>query len=248
MIDEDIYTFHIDAYSPETIPMSRLAEYMLALAEMYGEKGSVHFQGLRSGSTQILSRVQPEAVPKVRENLTTAAARPALGEYGAAYKRLNEMLRSDNAEAKLLRSDSNILEFPGRRLPRPAKMGPFSQAVEMDGVLVRIGGKDKSAHAIIEDCEGATWSFEVSRALARDLAGLLYGRPIRLVGTGRWFRDEDGKWQHRDLKAMEFQVLSADSLAEVVARIRCLPSDAWNLGDDPIAELKALRDDNHGVH
>jgi hypothetical protein len=237
MIDEDIYTFHIDAYSPETIPMSRLAEYMLALAEIFGEKGSVHFQGLKSGSTQILSRVQREAAPKVRENLLVAST-----------GKLNEMLRSDNAEAKLLRSDSNVLDFPGRRLPRPAKMGPFTQAVEKDGVLVRIGGKDKSAHAIIEDSEGCTWSFEVTRELARDLAGLLYDRPIRLIGTGRWFRDEDGNWQHRDLKALEFQILSGESLANVVGRIRQLPSDAWNLGDDPVGQLRALRDDNQGVH
>lgn len=237
MIDEDIYTFHIDAYSPETIPMSRLAEYMLALAEIFGEKGCVHFQGLKSGSTQILSRVQREAVPKVRENLMRAPT-----------GKLNDMLRNDNAEARLLRSDSNVLDFPGRRLPRPAKMGPFTQAIEKEGVLVRIGGKDKSAHAIIEDSQGNTWSFEVTRELARDLAGLLYDRPIRLVGTGRWFRDEEGNWQHRDLKAADFQILNADSLANVVGRIRQLPADAWDLGDDPIGHLRALRDDNQGVH
>ena len=28
MIDDNIYRVHIDAYSPQTIPMSRLAEYM----------------------------------------------------------------------------------------------------------------------------------------------------------------------------------------------------------------------------
>lgn len=244
MIDEDIYTFHIDAYSPETIPMSRLAEYMLALAEMYGETEKVHFQGLRSGSTQILSRVEREAAPKVRQNLIRAAASGA-GDHGTAYKTLNDLLRSDNAEARLIRAGENVLDFPGRRMPRPAKIGPFTQPIEKDGVLVRIGGKDQSAHAIIEDSEGCTWSFEVTRELARELAGLLYGPPIRLVGTGRWFRDEEGNWQHRDLKAGHFYPLNADTLSEVVARIRTLPQ-TWDLSNDPLAALRALRDDDHG--
>jgi len=247
MIDEDIYTFHIDAYSPETIPMSRLAEYMLALADMYGEKGNVHFAGLKAGSTQILSRVEREAVPKVRQNLISAAE-PTPSDQVTAYKKLNDMLRADNAEANLLRSDSNVLTFPGRRLPRPAKLGPFTQAVEKDGVLVRIGGKDRSAHAIIDDGEGNSWSFEVTHDLARELALQLYDRPIRLIGTGRWFRDEEGRWQHKDLKATAFQILNADSLADVVGRIRSLPPEAWNLGDDPIAALQAIRDDNQGIH
>lgn len=240
MIDDDIYKFHIDAYSPETIPMSRLAEYMLVLADLYGEKNSVHFSGLEGGSTSILSRVKREAAPKVRKHVSE-------GVTSETYKKLNDMLRNDNADARLFRGNDNVLTFPGRRQPKPPRVGPFTQGFEKDGVLVRIGGKDKSAHALLDDGEGNVWSFEVSRDLARDLAHHLY-RPIRMIGTGRFFRDEEGQWQHNGLRASEFHLLSPDSLIDVVARIRNLPADTWNLGDDPIAMLQALRDEDRGVH
>lgn len=39
----DIYVFQIDAYAPETIPMVRLATYLLELARLFGEPERVHF-------------------------------------------------------------------------------------------------------------------------------------------------------------------------------------------------------------
>lgn len=247
MIEDDIYTFCIDAYTPDTIPMARLAAYMAELAAMFGEKDSVHFKRLEAGSTRLLSRVEREAAPKVRNNLANAAS----GEDSDAtksFKKLNEMLRDDNAEGALIRGKSNVLNFPGRKAVRPPKLGPFNQGVVKDGVLVRIGGKDKSAHAIIEDSDGCTWSFEVSRELAKELAHQLFGKPLRLTGYGRWFRDEEGRWQYSSLKATSFQVLDDASLADVVGRIRAFPKDTWNLGVDPIEMLRSLRDDGNEVN
>jgi hypothetical protein len=238
---EDVYTFHINAYSPETIPMSRLAEYMAALAEMLGEKTSVHFVNVAGGSTKLNARVEQEAVPKVRDHVTEARANPA-SSYGLAYKRANEMLRSDNADAELQLGGADILEFPGRRAVRPPKLGPFQQPIERDGVLVRIGGKDRTAHAIIEDPEGATWSFEVSRALAVDLARHLFGSPIRIVGTARWLRDENGAWVHNALKGESYSELDGDSLETAVLRIRDLSNGHWV--DDPLSLMGSLRNDD----
>jgi len=45
------YRFKIDAYTPDTMPMSRLAEYMRELSEMLGEPSAVHFERLEPGST-----------------------------------------------------------------------------------------------------------------------------------------------------------------------------------------------------
>lgn len=36
--------FSIDVFSPETIPMSRLAEYLYELAALYGSQAFVHFK------------------------------------------------------------------------------------------------------------------------------------------------------------------------------------------------------------
>jgi hypothetical protein len=57
--------FYVDAYSPETIPMAKLAEYMSDFAALLGRENAVHFAGLESGSTQIAAIVEPEDLPKV---------------------------------------------------------------------------------------------------------------------------------------------------------------------------------------
>lgn len=44
------YRFQIDAYTPETITMARLAEYMTYLAQVLGETASVHFDRLLGSS------------------------------------------------------------------------------------------------------------------------------------------------------------------------------------------------------
>lgn len=246
MVEDDIYTFHIAAYTPDTIPMARLAEYMAALAAMFGEKGSVHFSGLKLGSTKVLSRVEREAAPKVRANLAGAATGDVI-EAACAFKRLNEMLRDDNADAELDCGDANVLHFPGRKMVRPPKLGPFTQEIVKDGILVRIGGKDKSAHATIQDGDGTTWSFEVSRSLAKELAHHLFGKPLRLSGHGRWFRDEEDQWQYTNLKAAEFKVLDDASLAEIVGQIRSRP-EAWEQGVDAVELLRVLRDEGSGLN
>ena len=65
MNDDKRLIFYIDAYSPETIPMAKLAEYMSDLAALLGRENAVHFAGLEKGSTKLAVRVEFEDVPKV---------------------------------------------------------------------------------------------------------------------------------------------------------------------------------------
>ncbi len=245
MMNDDIYSLCIDAYTPESIPMARLAEYVAALAQMLGEKHSVHFEGLKSGSTVISCRVEKEAAPKVRENLEQIAANDD-SELAEAFRTINELARKDNAHAILNRADHEILEFPGIKQIRPPKLGPFNQAIAKEGILIRVGGKDKTAHAILEDSEGKTWSFAISRDLAKELATHLYGNPIQLRGNGKAFRDEDGRWHYDKLKADEFSELRPDKLSAAVNQIRNLPADTWNQTIDSMTLIKSLRNDEDG--
>ena len=63
------YRFIIGAYSPDTLPMSRLAEYMADLARLLGEVERVHFACLERGSTTLVQVVEPEAVPEVQQRI-----------------------------------------------------------------------------------------------------------------------------------------------------------------------------------
>lgn len=57
--------FKIGAYTPDTIPMERLAEYMRDLAAMLGEPSAVHFVEMTESSTNIVHAVEFEAYAKV---------------------------------------------------------------------------------------------------------------------------------------------------------------------------------------
>ncbi len=50
MPGDDVYELYIDALTPATISMSRLAEYMRDFAEMLGHNEHVHFEKLKAGS------------------------------------------------------------------------------------------------------------------------------------------------------------------------------------------------------
>jgi hypothetical protein len=55
--------FTIDAYTPDTIPMRRLAEYMQDLADLFGEREHVHFARIEAGSTVLVQRIDAEWAP-----------------------------------------------------------------------------------------------------------------------------------------------------------------------------------------
>src|ERR1700740_3628056 len=91
------YRFKIDAYSPDTMPMARLAEYMAELAVLLGERNAVHFRRLTKGSTAVNLRIDREAAPKVRDRVASVRAGDASGEPLRAFRALNKLLRDDNA-------------------------------------------------------------------------------------------------------------------------------------------------------
>ena len=244
MTDREKYTFHIDAYSPESIPMARLADYLSQLAGLLGNVDSVHFVQVDGGSVNLVHEVEYEAVPKVRDRLRLVNDLDVPEDVQKRYKLINEMLRDDNTVGTLKTDTENILRFPGKEIPRPKKIGPFSQQGSLDGVLIRIGGKDKTVHAQLADHSGEVRSCIVNRDMARDMAHHLFGAPLRVVGAGRWERDEDGQWTLISFRANEFVVLSDDDLQDVVNRLQAITENNPDRPDDPIEVLSRIRGDD----
>ena len=235
----DIYNLKIDAYTPETIPMARLAEYLSALAELLGEKHCVHFQGVAPGSTQLACVVEHEAAYRVTRRVENVASANADTPLGRAYRGIRRLLREDSAGAQLSCNARNVLIFPGVQQQASSVVGPFWQSISHAGVLVRIGGRDATAHAVLQNREGTHWSFAVNRALAKRLAGYLYGPPIRMIGRGKRRRDEDGVWQEESLEATHFEVLMDAGWPETLQTLHKAVG-AWP--EDTMETLMALRD------
>lgn len=239
--DRTEFRFKIDVYSPDTIPMARLAEYMGQLAVLLGEPSAVHFRKLTKGSTVLNARVDREGAPKVRDRVARVRAGDAPNEAMKASAALNKLLRDDNAVGVLRDTAPRgvIIRFPGREMAQE-KFPSVRQHGSIDGIVTGIRGRDATAHVILQSEGQQISGCEIrDRAMAKQLAAK-YLEPVRLFGRGKWTRDADGAWQLEDFKVESFQALDDASLSKALEELRAIPLE-W--GDD---EFDQLLKDRHG--
>jgi hypothetical protein len=245
------YRFKIDAYTPDTMPMARLAEYMAELSQLLGEAAAVHFRRLEPGSTVVVHKIDREAVPKVRARATSVRRGDAPQDAMRAFKTLNKLLREDNAVGALQdkrgKTNAIILRFPGR-LETVEKFAAIRQQGSIDGIINRIGGRDETVHVGLESEDKQISGCYTTRGIAKELRHLLF-EPVRLYGRGRWNRDDDGNWTLEEFKIESFEALKDAPLSTALAELRDMPTD-WVEG--AYKELKKIRHGEprkkHGGH
>ena len=232
------YRFKIDAYSPDTMPMARLAEYMAELAALLGERDAVHFRRVAKGSTVLNLKIDREAAPKVRDRVASVRAGDPSGEPLAAFRKLNRLLRDDNAIAVLRSAAPHgiIVRFPGRESAEE-KFAAIRQQGSLDGIIIGVRGRDETIHITIQ-AEGQQISgCQTSRTLAKQLGAKLF-EPVRLFGKGKWTRDSEGVWSLIDFKIESFEALQDVPLTKALEELRAIPTE-WN--DDSYEELGVIR-------
>ncbi len=245
MRDGDEYRFVIDAYNPETLPMSRLAEYMADLAQLFGTAERVHFVRLEPGSAVIVQTVEPEAAAEVRNRIDAVAEGRGPEDATRAFKALNRHLAADGATGSLKDGGGEVIQFPGRGQPPPLTFGAFNQPGVLDGVLIRVGGRDDTVPVHLLDGE-TVHLCNATRDMARRLAPYLFGPTLRLRGDGRWERDAEGGWTMKRFNVTGFGELDDAPLGEVVGRLRDVEGSGWKEIDDPSSELERLRGRDEG--
>lgn len=248
--DEKTYTLYIKAYSPETIPMARLAKYMQAFATMLDHEHGVHFSHLKPGSTQLVTRVDREEVPKIDDQLDRVRRKEASQDALKACDEIDRLLAADNATGYVyvgLNQSAQIIEFPGITRPKPVKYGPFTQDGSIDGILVSVTGADQTIHVQLQNGELKYTGIETDRDIARRLAQHFF-EPVRLHGLGRWQREECGDWVLKRFRVSSFDVLKSQNLIEAVQELRDVKGSSWADIDDPISALSDLRDGKDGLH
>ena len=236
------YRFKIDAFSPVTIPMARLAEYMADLAAMLGNKEKVHFVELEESSTVVVHEVEWEAAPKVRERVRAVQTADAPDEAMKAFHQIDARLEQDNAAGLLIEPEgTKVIEFPGRKKPQRIMYGLFNQDGVLDGELIRIGGEEEMVPVHLREQPGSKPHIcQANHEVARKLSPYLFGPPLRVKGNGRWFRDRDDNWEMKRFTITEFEVLRDDDLRTAVERLRSIDSSLKKM-EDPLAELEKLR-------
>ncbi|MEK6244033.1 MAG: hypothetical protein AABM33_05975 [Pseudomonadota bacterium] len=252
---ETEYKFKIDVFTPKTIPMLRLGEYMAELAKLLANTTSVHFDRLEESSCVLVSKIEWEAAPKVRSRIESIKRSEAADDATEAVARLNVMLREDNAVGKLLQDDNGklaeILHFPGREIPKPEQIGPFSEQATIKAQLYRIGGRDDTAHAQLMDSAGRQWNGKLTKEQAAKMAAAggegLY-KWFLVNGSARWLRTEENEWKLVDFHINDFKLLQDASLEEDIAALRGIKGNQWGDVADPSGAIKESRSDDDEVH
>ena len=118
MADKREYRFKINAYSPVTMPMKRLAEYLLDVSVLLGEEPNVHLIGVESSSTCPVLLVDWEAEPKVIDRVQKARNGEGPEDTQRAIATINARLRKDNASADLISRNNRKSRAPAGKQPR----------------------------------------------------------------------------------------------------------------------------------
>lgn len=232
--------FKIDVFTPETLPMERLAEYMLEFAKLLGEPERVHFVDVEAGCVVLRARIEDVALPKVERRLAEASRGRGDPVAVKALRDLDEMLACDNAVGQLLDgTGAEIIAFPGRNRPKPLEYGPFREDGVLEGVVIKIGGEGASVPVWLRDKETVYKKCSARRPLARKLAKHYEAGLLRISGTGSWMRLATGAWLMRSFEIKSFEVLDDAPLADVIMRLHCVEGAEW--GNNPISDLARLR-------
>lgn len=245
MSDPVRFTLRIEGLTPEDLSMRRVADYLGEFAKLLGEEASTQLDGVYPGSTCLAARVQSVAVPKVRSQLT-AARDDARNEAHRRFIRLDDMLAEDNASGTVTEDGrvDTILHFPGVR-GRTANLPPVSETGAVQGVLIRVGGRDETAHATLLDGD-RSYNCTMSRDIARALAKHLFGSPIRLHGRGRWRRTRDGKWElmEEGFRVTDIEPLEPSSLRDVARKLQAAGGFGLPDANETWAVLHEWRDED----
>lgn len=238
------YTFQIDAYTPATIPMVRLAKYMLHYADMFGHDDAVHFKMLGAGSLRLVANIDDGFSPKVAKRLALIDAGEGDSRGAKAKAAIGRLLAEDGTSGFIFQDGDDtdkIISFP--RTPHPLQeiIGPICEEHSIDGTLIKVGGAGQTASLQLQCGRKKYTKIRTSRDIARRIAKQLY-EPVRLFGRCEWIRNENGRWIMQKFQAEKFIVLENIGLKETFHRLRAIEGSDWKKMDDPIQVAMALRD------
>ncbi|MGA3236174.1 MAG: hypothetical protein ABSG03_07725 [Bryobacteraceae bacterium] len=240
MAEKREYRLKIDAYSPETMPMSRLAEYLSDIAILLGEEPHVHLIAIESSSTCPVVLVDWEAEPKVIERVRKARSGEGDEDASRAIIRINSLLRKDNASADLLNPRlESLVKFPGAREEQPIERPSINQPAELYGTPFWVGGKSDLSNVDLEDGT-REWKCLAERPVAISIAQHLYKNTLRVSGKGRWRKTPGGPWNLERFVIDTFEVMRPTNIQNTIEELSNIKAK-WKSLADPLAALETIR-------
>lgn len=241
MADFERFEFSVPGYTPETMPLDRLIEYLNQLMTILGNPSDLHLVDIETGSTRPVLLARHDIARKVRGRAREVWSGGGPARAQMAFKRVRRMVAEDGGKpAVLFSKKQTILEFQGDDFAEDQVVPSVRQPTTINGKLVRIGGTGEYAQALVEDFSGNVIAgCTVDRGHAAQLGALLY-KPVQLHGIGSWSRDEKGKWQ---LVRFHVQTFEQMEDAEIDDVLREAAEAVSNWPDDMHGQLLHMRED-----
>ncbi|HEY1934795.1 MAG TPA: hypothetical protein VGG99_22545 [Acetobacteraceae bacterium] len=223
MADFEEMEFVIPAYTPETMPLDRLLEYLRQIGEVVGVPQEMHLVRIDQSSTKPVFHLPTPVAVEARERATAVRIGSGTLAQRQAYTRIRNMVRRDGGKPASLKDRTGvILDFP----PSPDEIGAITgvrQGGSFDGVLIRVGGVGDFTPLQMQDLGGDLHSgFSAPKQIAKAMATLLF-EPIRVTGIGSWDRTPAGEWKLSKMLVQAYEPLGDEDLGEVFQRLRAAP-------------------------
>ncbi len=230
--------------TPLTLPLARLAEYLTDLAMLLGHRESVHLVNVAEGGAEPVMYVDADEESRVTHQIQSAARGMAPRDANAAYKRLDDRLREDQAVGNIVNvsKKAKVLDFPGKTLDLPQEYGPIKEKASIVGKLMRIGGFDETMPVHLKRADDVIFYCDTSALVAEQLAPFLF-KNIRVHGQATYSRGKEGAWKLDRFKIQSYDPdpLNDESFSVIMDKLRAIPGSEWNEVADPLEELRKLR-------
>jgi hypothetical protein len=241
------YIFEIDVFTPLTLSMKRLNEYIGDLINLFANEDSVHFLRVEEGSASPTMFVDAPAVVRVERRILAVKTGGASVRAKRAFDGLNNKLAEDNAVARLYSRQGDLLYFPGRELGTSPEIGPIREPGTLEGEVIGVAGRDETIQIYLREGERihtCTGSKEKARALALHL----FEGKVRVFGEGKWKRTKSGEWELSSFFVDSFVPLKTEPHTEVVKDLRSIESAELARIKSPMSYLEELRQEAGESH
>ena len=241
MKDLERFKFTVPGYTPETMPLDRLMEYLNHLSIVIGSPGDLHLVAIERSSTRPVLAMRHDVAVKARHHAREVSQGGGSARRREAFDTIRRLVAEDGGKPAVLKEPKGavILKFPSVDIGQDQVIHAIRQPTSLEGALVRIGGVGENAQLLIQEMNGNVIAgCTASRSVAQAMAPLIY-RSIRVSGIGTWHRNEDGKWAIVRLHVQSFEPLDESELDDVVAKLRAVNVE-WPA--DSMAQLQAMRE------
>lgn len=239
MADFERFEFVLPGYTPETMPLDRLLEYLGQLAVILGNPSDLHLIKIEKSSTKPVIVMPHHAAAKARKRARDTWEGGGPAQARNAYRRIRRMVSEDGGQpARLTSKSATILEFPSVDLGADQEIGSVRQSSSITGELIRVGGETEYDQILLRDISGDVISgCFATKEVAKQLAKLLH-EYVRLHGIASWSRDRHGKWRMMRMKVQAFEEVDDETLGEALASVQ---QATVNWPDDLSERLLAMR-------